>query len=189
MTMKVLVLGAAGVTGRHIVEQGIARGHEITAFVRDAAQSRTFPNQVHAIVGDALDQEAVERGVAGEDAVVYALGSKKTGPTTLFSDSTRLMIQAMEKQKVKRLVCITGVGTAETRGHGGFVYDRIIFPLFTKKVYEDKDRQESLIRSSSLDWIIVRPATFRDGAAQGQLLAFTDLEGVTLRRIARREVA
>jgi putative NADH-flavin reductase len=187
--MKVLVLGAAGRSGRQIVEQGIAKGHEITALIRDQAQSRLFPNQVHTVTGDALDGNAVERAVAGQDAVIYALGSKKSGETTFFSDTTQLLLRAMQAQRVRRLVCITGVGAGESKGHGGFVYDRLIFPLFTRKIYEDKDRQEDLIRSSSLDWIIVRPAVFRDGPVKGELQAVTDVRSVTLRRIAPQEVA
>src|SRR4051794_21596268 len=105
----------------------------------------------------------------------------------------------MKKQSVKRLVCITGVGAGETKGHGGFLYDHLIFPLFTKSLlifplftkslYADKDRQEALIRQSFLDWILVRPAVFREGVARGPLRVVTDVQGVTLRRIAPAEVA
>ena len=55
-------------------------------------------------------------------------------------------------------VAITGIGSGETRGHGGFIYDRIIYSLFTRNRYQDKTRQEALIATSELDWIIVRPA-------------------------------
>jgi putative NADH-flavin reductase len=187
--MKILVLGATGGTGRQIVEQGIARGHKITALIRDAARQDAFPDHVHTIAGDALDRDAVDRAVAGQDDVIYALGTKQTGQTTFFSESTQLVLQSMEKHGVRRLVCITGIGAGETRGHGGLVYDRLIFPFFTRKIYEDKDRQEALVRRSSVDWVLVRPAVFREGAAKGELQVVTDVNGVTLTRIARHEVA
>ena len=95
----------------------------------------------------------------------------------------------MERSKVKRLVCITGVGAGETKGHGGFLYDRILFPLITKRVYEDKDAQEGLVQKSALDWVLVRPAMFREGTVSGKLMAVTDVRGVTLTRVSRAEVA
>ena len=95
----------------------------------------------------------------------------------------------MERNRVKRLVCITGVGAGETKGHGGFLYDRILFPLVTKRVYADKEVQETLIQKSPLDWVIVRPAVFREGGPSGKLEAVTDVRGVTLTRVSRVEVA
>lgn len=64
----------------------------------------------------------------------------------------------MKKHGVRRLVALTGIGAGDSKGHGGLFYDRIIYPFFIKPIYEDKDRQEQLIRESDLDWVIVRPA-------------------------------
>lgn len=107
----------------------------------------------------------------------------------MFSDATRILIAAMEKQGVRRLVCMTGIGAGDSKGHGGFFYDRIIFPLITKQTYIDKDRQEELIRGSSLDWIIVRPASFTNGPLRGNLRIATDLRGIKIRSISRADTA
>jgi putative NADH-flavin reductase len=148
-----------------------------------------WESRVRIIKADALDKGAVDQAVRGQQASMYAIGVKTIGRTTLFSESTGILIYAMERNRVKRLVCITGVGAGETKGHGGFLYDWILFPLITKPVYQDKEVQEGLIRQSSLDWVIVRPAVFREGTASEKLEAVTDVRGVTLRRIARAEVA
>lgn len=139
--------------------------------------------------GSVLNQQALSTAVAGQDAVVYAIGVKSTGPTTLFSESTRLLISAMDQQEVKRVVCITGVGAGETNGHGGLLYDHIIFPLFTKNRYADKERQEELIRHSSLDWTIVRPAPFSEAKPLSHFQVLTEVGKVVLRKISRAEVA
>src|SRR6266852_1910605 len=110
-------------------------------------------------------------------------------PTTMFSDATRILVTAMEKHGVKRLVCITGIGAGDSRGHGGFWYERLIFPLITKQTYLDKGRQEELIRNSSLDWIIVRPASFTNGPLRGNLRVAPDLNSVTIRSISRADTA
>jgi len=81
------------------------------------------------------------------------------------------------------------MGAGDSRGHGGFLYDRLILPLLLRKVYEDKDRQDDVIRASSLDWVIVRPAVLNDEAARGRVRAVTDLSEVHGGKIARADVA
>jgi putative NADH-flavin reductase len=131
----------------------------------------------------------VSRAAAGQEAVIYALGAGTVRRTTLFSASTRILLEAMERHRVRRLICVTGVGAGETRGHGGFLYDRILYPLFTSGIYADKDIQEDLIRRSPLDWTLVRPAPFRARTPKGPLQVATSVHGVTLRAIAMAEVA
>ena len=137
-----------------------------------------------------FDRAAVDTAVPAQDAVIFSLGrSSHRAPSTLFSDATRILIRAMETKGVQRLVCITGIGAGDSRGHGGFLYDKIIYPWLTKETYADKDRQEALIRESSLDWIIVRPASFTNGPQRGNLRAVTDLKNVTIRSISRADAA
>ena len=187
--MKILILGATGSVGRHLVPQALERGNEVTALVRDTRKVSLRNPRLRLVEGDALDSAAVERAVEDQEAVIYSLGVENTKPTTLFSDSTRLLIAAMEKHGVRRLIAITGIGAGDSRGHGGFLYDHLIFPLFTKHRYADKDRQEALIRNSSLDWIIVRPAAYSNGGRRGDFRVVTDLEGVIMRSISRADVA
>jgi putative NADH-flavin reductase len=99
--------------------------------------------------------------VAGQDAVIYALGFRGRGEVSFFSATTKALIAAMQASGPQRLIAITGVGAGDTKGHGGFFYDHLIYPLFTKNLYADKDRQEALIRASRLDWTILRPAPFK----------------------------
>jgi len=188
--MKVLILGATGSIGRHLVPQALALGHEVTALVRDPSKLEARHKRLRVVTGDALDPAAVAAAVRGQDAVIFSLGrSNHRAPTTMYSDATRILIRAMETHGVRRLVCITGIGAGDSRGHGGFLYDRIIFPWFTKETYIDKDRQEALIQDSSLDWIIVRPASFTNGPQRGNLRVLTGLKGVTIRSISRADAA
>jgi NAD(P)H-binding len=67
-----------------------------------------------------------------------------------------------------RLVAVTGLGAGDSRGHGGLLYDGVVLPLLLKRVYDDKDVQEWIIRSSGLDWTIVRPSLLTSGPAAGR---------------------
>lgn len=188
--MRVLLLGASGGVGRRILARGVERGHAIRAQTRDAARLADAAEGIEVAAADPTDGAALRRLVAGQQAVVMALGTAPARRTTLFSDVTARLIAAMQAEGVKRLVAITGVGAGETRGHGGFLYDRIIYPLFTRQFYEDKDRQERLIRQSALDWVLVRPAPFKASAGTTPLQAITDVKPDTrLSRITRDEVA
>ena len=71
-----------------------------------------------------------------------------------------------------------------------FFYDRVIFPLFTKGVYADKNVQEGLLETSGLDWTILRPAPFGERPARDDFQAITRIMPDTVsRRVTRSEVA
>ena len=69
---------------------------------------------------------------------------------------------------VDKLICVTGIGAGDSKGHGGFLYDKILNPLFLKTIYEDKDIQEKMVQDSTLEWLIVRPGFLTNGAVTGK---------------------
>jgi putative NADH-flavin reductase len=188
--MKVLIIGAAGRTGRLLVEQALAQGHDVTALVRTPAKVQTRHPRLRVLQGDILNPASVDAVVAGQDAILSSLGTRQwLRPTALFSQGTGNLLKAMSRHGVRRLICITGVGVRDTRGHGPFIYENFLFPLFTKRVYEDKDRQEELIRRSDREWILVRPGLLTNGPATGKFRVLTHLRGATIGRISRADVA
>jgi putative NADH-flavin reductase len=188
-SLSVFVLGASGSVGRLIVAEARTRGLSVTAQSRVSSRLAGLDAAGQIVALDPTDSAALAATLPGHDAVVFALGDRRRG-TTLFSDATRALLPAMQIAGVRRLVAITGVGAGETRGHGGFLYDNLIFPLFTRSIYADKDRQEALIEASGLDWTIVRPAPFSENLAPGPLQVLTQIAPDTkLRRITRAEVA
>jgi NAD(P)H-binding len=95
----------------------------------------------------------------------------------------------MTRNGVRRLVCISALGVGDSRGHGGFVFDRLFLPLLLSHTYKDKDGQDTAIRASSLDWVVVRPAMLTNDPARGSVRAVADLPGVKGGKIARADVA
>lgn len=188
--MKILVLGATGATGRLIVGKAVAKGYEVVALVRSKAKAMDLIG-AELIEGDARDPAALTRVLAGCDAVISSLGTAMSPfrEVTLLSTATRALVGVMAEQNIGRLVCITGLGAGDSRGHGGFFFDRLFLPLMLRKVYEDKNRQEDVIRASKLDWTIVRPTVLNDKPARGNIKALTDLSGVHGGTIARSDVA
>ena len=166
------------------------RSLALTAQTRCSANLSDFGPRVRVVEADPLDSATLVALVRNQDAVVFALGLDTSGPTTFLSDTTRILVAAMQQAGVRRLVAITGVGAGQTLGHGGWWYDWIVYPLFTRHRYADKNRQEELIEGSGLDWTIVRPAPFAEKRADGPLQVHTSVRSdTTLRRVTRVEVA
>jgi uncharacterized protein YbjT (DUF2867 family) len=187
--VKVLVLGATGGTGRAIVQQLRGLGHVPVALVRSTARAEALDAQL--VTGDARDEAALDAALADCDAVISALGTPVSPfrEVTLLSTVTRSLVAAMQRRRVRRLVVITGIGAGDSRGHGGFLFDRILMPLLLGKVYADKDRQEAIVAESGLDWVLVRPAVLNDQPARGNVRALLDLDGYRGGTIARADVA
>lgn len=188
--MKFLLIGATGPTGQEIVKQGLALGNEITALVRDVSKVAVSDPHLHLVAGDILNPVEVDAAMAGQRAVVCCLGIGVTFKhVTLFSDGTRNLLDAMHKHAIQRIECITGIGAGDSRGHGGFFYNRVIEPTLLHTIYQDKDRQEELLRASDRDWIIVRPGQLTNDEATGKYRVSLDLTGVTVGKVARADVA
>jgi len=188
--MKVVVLGATGATGRLIVGKGRRKGTRVVALVRSREKAADLAG-AEFVEGDARDPVALTRAIAGCDAVISSLGTAMSPfrEVTLLSTATRALVGVMAEQNVRHLVCITGLGAGDSRGHGGFFFDWVFLPLMLRNVYEDKNRQEDAIRASALDWTIVRPTVLNDKPARGGIKASTDLSGVHGGTIARADVA
>lgn len=187
---KILVLGATGPTGRHIVAQAKELGYDVTALVRSPQKAADLQG-VKLIVGDARDETILRRALEGHDAVVSALGTPASAfkEVTFLSSATRALITAMKAENVSRLVAITGIGAGDSIGHGGFLFDNVIFPLLLRKVYADKNRQEAVIREAGLDWTIVRPSILNNKPGHGVVRTLTDLSGFHGGGISREDVA
>ena len=187
---RILVIGATGGTGRLIVSKALARGHEVTAMVRSPDKAGDLTG-ARLVVGDVREEKALRQALKAQDAVVSALGTPASPfrEVTLLSTATRALVEAMKTEHVSRLVSITGLGAGDSAGHGGFLFDKVIFPLLLKKVYADKNRQEAIIRDSGLDWVIVRPSVLNDKPGRGSIRALTDLSGFHGGSIAREDVA
>ena len=188
--MKLLVIGATRGIGRCLVEHALEEGHEVTALVRKPEALDHHSGRLAVVKGDILDANSVNQALDGQDAVCTAIGIGPTRkPVMVFSEGIRIVITAMQATGTRQLACITGIGAGDSKNHGGFLYDRIINPLLLKNIYEDKDREEAVVRASDVEWVIIRPGFLTNGPLTGQYRVITDLRGVTAGKISRMDVA
>ena len=188
--MKLLIIGASRGIGRQLLEQALQAGHLVTAMARHPEHLPRQSAGLQTVAGDILNLSLVQQVVAGQEAVCLTIGVGVTiKPVTVFSQGTKNVLAAMAEHGVRRLVCVTGIGAGDSAGHGGLLYDRLFKPLLLKTIYEDKDRQEALIRASDTDWTIVRPGFLTNGPLTENYRVLTDLWGITADKISRADVA
>ena len=188
--MNILIVGATRGVGSQLLAQVLAKNHRVTVLARDPARIQKNDNKLRVLQGDILDPDSVNAAVEGQHAVCIAIGRGPTRkPVSLFSEGTKNLIVAMKRLSVSKLICVTGIGAGDSKGHGGFLYDKIMNPLLLKTTYEDKDIQESLVRDSNLEWVIVRPGFLTNGPRTEKYRALTDLQGVKAGKISRADVA
>lgn len=187
--MKMLIIGATRGIGARLLEQALAQGHSVTVLARDPGAIPMREN-LRVVPGSILDSSSVATAVQGQDAVCITIGLPPTRkPVFVFSEGAKNVISAMKRSGVARLVCVTGIGAGDSKGHGGFLYDRIFNPLLLSTIYADKNIQEGLVRDSGLEWLIVRPGFLTNGPLTGQYRVLTDLSGVKSGKISRADVA
>lgn len=189
--MRVVVFGATGGTGRQLVRQALERGHHVTAFVRDPAKLHIEDDALEVVVGNVLDPSSVHKAVDGSDAVLCALGHKRWFyPNRILSEGTRNIIDAMTAAGVRRLVCETSLSVGDSFGRLGLYYTFFTIPFILPLYYWDKYRQERVVRSSGLDWILVRPAVLTNGPKRGNYRHGRHVGSwILTRRVSRADVA
>ena len=189
----VLIVGASRGVGDETVKLALKAGYSVRAMARSATSIRVRDPKLEKLDGDALDQHTIERALAGVDAVIQTLGVSPTpelifNGTRLFSAATRILVNTMEASAVKRLICVTGLGAGDSRGHGGLLYDAALY-LILGRIYADKDAQEWIIRRSRLDWTIVRPTVLTTGPRRGAYRVLVDARDWRSGFISRADVA
>jgi putative NADH-flavin reductase len=191
---KILVIGASRGIGLETVKTALRAGLSVRALARSAASIPIADAALDKVSGDALDRDTVRNALLDVDVVIQTLGVDFSPRlifegTRLFSESTRILVDVMKAAGVKRLITVTGLGAGDSRGHAGLLYDAILFPLLLKRVYDDKDVQEWIVRSSGLDWTIVRPGMLTNGPATNQYRVLTAPKDWRFGVISRADVA
>lgn len=198
--MKVIVFGATGNTGRALLEQGTAAGHEMTAFTRKPlaprrprasstsvgapALSGSAAPEPRVILGDVLDLAAVAAAVKGHDAVMSCLGTRPWRHVDICSGGVATIIPAMQSEGMKRIVAMSSLGVGEKNEHRGGVVIRLGGWLLLRKAFRDKLAMERSLAQTALDWVVVRPGFLTDGKPKAKWRVADDgsLSGGTISR-------
>jgi putative NADH-flavin reductase len=188
VSMKILVIGAGAGTGRQIVQQAVARGHEVTAFVR---RPRQYPQaNVRVVVGDARDDKAISLAVAGQDAVFNTIGTQTPWARTgLEPVAGRAINKALRDHGVRRLIVATTMGVGDSSKHARFYFRYIFAPTFLRGAVKDKGQMERELAHMEIDWVVVRPAVLTNEQPTGEVKVLTKQTGGKASHISRADTA
>lgn len=161
--MKILVLGATGRTGKHVINEAVKKGHSISAIARDPAKLKDY--QADVVQGSPYDYETVEKAIAGCEAVINTLNisrrsdnpwSPLAAPADLISKSAANAIRAMEKTGIKRFVALSTYGAGSSWKETPGLLKLFVTASNLRYAFKDHTRQEEILKSSSLDFTICR---------------------------------
>lgn len=187
--MKIAVLGASAGIGLQCVQLALQKGHQVTTLSRRVVP---IPDQANLkrIQGSATDVHAVRTAMEGAEAALVTLGTKSPLPTTMFSDSSRALLQVLKEiGSSPTLIVLTGFGTGDSWRYNSFPM-RILFTLVLKQVYVDKGLQEQVIATGYPRWEMVRPGRLTNGSLTGRYRVLDTLtDGMKVGAISRADVA
>ena len=189
--MQILIIGASKGIGLETTRQALAAGYDVRALARSATSINMTDAKLEKMPGDALNRQDVEVALAEVDVVIVTLGIGLRDlfkPVRLFSESTRVLIAAMTEKSVNRLICITGFGAGDSQTSIAPL-QKFPFKIVFGHAYDDKGRQEELIKQSGLDWTIARPGVLLNGARTGRYKVLRDPSEWRNGIIARANVA
>lgn len=166
--MRLAILGATGRTGRELVDQALAAGHEVTALARVPAKLGRPRERLTVVAGNVFDAPAVARSVQGADVLISALGPSKGSPKDLFTRSTPEVLRAARAAGVKRFVTLAGAGVSlpgDDKGRVGGLLSRVLARTAT---VGDRQRELPAIQAGGIDWVVVRPPRLTEGPLTGK---------------------
>jgi putative NADH-flavin reductase len=190
--MRLTIFGATGRTGKHLVEQALEAGYEVVAFARNPSKLATTHDRLTVVQGDATDPAAVELAVQGTDAVICVMttsASQNIAKTKPLTRATQNILAAMSKYGVRRLI-ISSAGVPQSNDLPDLRFNLMMEfgKLFMRASYEDTIGSVQVVRSSDLDWTIVRMSAPVNSHKTGRVQA-GDVNKAMGMRISRADAA
>ena len=169
--MKIALYGGTGPTGKYLIEEALALGHQVLVYGRNASQVRVTDDNVTLVTGQIHDSGGVAESLKNMDAVISALGPVSKSPRgTVIAKGVQNIICGMRKNGVKRLIQVSTASTPDQNdGVGKMTAINFVSSLVARNYYDDVIATGKAIRECGLDWTIVRVPSLYDGPPTGQL--------------------
>jgi putative NADH-flavin reductase len=187
--MKIAIIGASAGIGLETVKLALKNGHSVNALSRNNTLLAEHES-LKKITGSALLAVDLKKAIAGTDAVIITVGTKKKKGTTLFSDLAKVLVKVISEMNYQgSVITVTGFGTGESESYLSF-FMRLIIRLFLKDQYSDKTLMEEIIMGSGMKWEFVKPGMLTNGPFTSNNKVVSNLyKGVKASKISRVDVA
>ncbi len=173
--MKVLVLGASGRTGIHVVKEALERGWQVKALLREVKSYRLDHPNLIKVQGTPFAYADVKKALESCDMVISVLNisrasgnpwSKMVSPDNLLSKSIQNVVDLSQHFKLRRLIVVSAWGVGDSRAEIPWWFRLLVNSSKIGKVYKDHDRQERIVQNADLNYTIVRPVGLSNKESQ-----------------------
>lgn len=187
----ITIFGASGRTGREIIELALNEGFHIRAVVRLGGKFAENRQNVEIFYCGLKNNKETEKAVIGTDCVVIVFGPNPPYTEVFCADCTKQIVESMQKENVKRLVCQTGAMIGSYRENRSFFFEKFsqMFRKNYSESYRDRLEQEEIIKKSPLDWTIIKPPRLTNGPLNSNLAAGPDMRVGLLSSVSRKSLA
>ncbi|WP_371629227.1 NAD(P)H-binding protein [Streptomyces sp. NBC_00341] len=159
MSSRIIVFGAGGRAGRRAVAEAVARGHQVTAVVRDvAAYTGPAGDGVSVVAGDVTRADGVAEAAAGHDAAISAAGRMDVPSRDFYVSAAHALLDGLARAGVGRLVLI-GIGSVLETAPGVAVHDAPGFPEEARAFSLGHSAELDVLRAAEtgIDWLVIAP--------------------------------
>lgn len=178
---RIVVFGASGGVGQHLVTLAHAAGHQVTAVARQALK---LPAGVRGVVGDVANEGVLDDAVKGQDVVLSALGIRRVNqanpwsplasPADFTSRTAQGLVAAMKRHGVSRVIAVSAAGVGDSRPGLNFMMRFFVGYTNIGANYRDLEAMEKVYAASGLDWCCMRPTGLKDGPVTGRFRQLPD---------------
>jgi putative NADH-flavin reductase len=187
---RLLILGATGGTGLHVVSQALDAGNEVTAYVRHPAKLQVKHERLRVVVGPIADDAMPFReAMSGQQAVISTLGRGLSLQSEhVIERCVPPMLAAMKAGGVGRLIFTSAIGVGDAYAEAPLL-SKLVARVLLRDIYPDKLIGENLVRNSDLEWTIVQPAGLTNGRLTRRYRAAEHLRHRMVATISRADLA
>ena len=188
--MNILIFGASGKLGTLVVKKALKKGHKVTAFVRNASRLSHKDSNLSIIEGNVTNREDIKKALIGHDVVMSTVGHKKDTPNGMMKTFAEHIVSTMNERNMKRFITLLGAGVHDPKdppASFGRKSVLVLMKIVTPRILNDSEDHSRIIRSSNLDWTIVRPTMLSNESAKGNYKTGYMSPGFT--SVSREDVA
>ena len=189
--MKLTIFGATGGTGKQVVEQAVAAGNHVVAYVRNPSKLEFIHKNLTIVEGELADQMMIEQAVSGVDAVISVLGPRSGSKDKPITRGMQNIIAAMNKYGVRRLIVSSTLSVKDPNDLPDFKAKFLVnfVKLTMRSAYEEIISVAEIVRKSDLDWTILRLTTLTNNPKSGGFRVGYLGKGEVGMRISRADLA
>lgn len=196
--MRILILGATGRTGRILLKEALNRGHKVSVLVGHKSSLKNAPKLVEVHEGTPLNKYTLAEAMQGCDAILSALNISRVSDNPwaklrtskdFLSSSMQKILDLAKEQHINRVIITTAWGVSETKKDIPFWFRWLINYSNIRYPYLDHERQEEMLKQSSINWTIVRPVGLTDSEKEKEIQVSLNNSPKPFLMISRKNVA